>query len=85
MNQLQARTKRWKPAVPVEPGKLVVVKDENVPPIRWKMGRIVAVHPGEDDVVRVVTVKTATGEFKRPVEKICILPIPIDDKEDNAP
>ncbi|XP_062715275.1 uncharacterized protein LOC134291498 [Aedes albopictus] len=85
LNQLQARTKRWKPAVPVEPGKLVVVKDENVPPIRWKMGRIVAVHPGEDDVVRVVTVKTATGEFKRPVEKICILPIPIDDKEDNAP
>lgn len=84
LNQLQARTKRWKPAIPVEIGKLVIVKDENVPPIRWKMGRIIAVHPGKDDVIRVVTVKTATGEVKRPVEKICILPIPINCEEDKA-
>lgn len=62
LSQLQARTKRWKPAIPVEIGKLVVIKDENSSPTRWKMGRIVAVHPGEDNVVRVVTLKTATGE-----------------------
>ncbi|XP_062557524.1 uncharacterized protein LOC134222387 [Armigeres subalbatus] len=80
--QLQARTKRWKPAIPVQPGKLVVIKDENAPPIRWKIGRIIALHPGEDNVTRVVTVKTATGELKRPVEKICILPIPVNDELD---
>ncbi|XP_065094195.1 uncharacterized protein LOC135714754, partial [Ochlerotatus camptorhynchus] len=50
LSQLQARTKRWKPAVHVEIGKLVVIKEDNLPPMRWKMGRIVAVHPGADTV-----------------------------------
>lgn len=84
LNQLQARTKRWKPAISVEIGKLVVIKDENLPPIRWKMGRIVAVHPGADNIVRVVTLKTAAGELKRPVEKLCILPIPNPEQEEKA-
>lgn len=84
LNLLQARTKRWKPAIVVEKGRLVVIKDDNVPPIRWKMGRIVAVHPGDDNVVRVVTLKTATGELKRPVEKICILPMPNVDELDES-
>ncbi|XP_065077563.1 uncharacterized protein LOC135700834 [Ochlerotatus camptorhynchus] len=81
LSQLQARTKRWKPAIPIEPGKLVIIKDENLPPIRWKMGRIIALHPGDDNITRVVTVKTATGELRRPVERICILPIPTDEEE----
>lgn len=84
--QLQARTKRWKPAIAIEIGKLVVIKDENTPPIRWKMGRITAVHPGLDGIIRVVTVKTASGELKRPIEKICLLPIQTnnDDSETHS-
>ncbi|XP_062557605.1 uncharacterized protein LOC134222468 [Armigeres subalbatus] len=82
--QLQARTKRWKPAITVQKGQLVVIRDENLPPIRWKMGRIVAVHPGDDNVVRVVTLKTAAGELKRPVEKICVLPTPDNQEEDSS-
>lgn len=77
--QLQARTKRWQPAVQVDVGKLVVIKDENQPPTKWKMGRITDVHPGKDGIVRVVTLKTATGILTRPVEKLCILPLPNDD------
>ncbi|XP_062551107.1 uncharacterized protein LOC134216156 [Armigeres subalbatus] len=74
--QLQARTKRWKPPVPVEVGRLVVIKDDNVPPMRWRMGRIQELHPGADNVVRVATVKTSSGMLTRPVEKLCILPSP---------
>lgn len=74
LSQLQGRTKRWKPAIEITVGKLVVLKDEKSPPIHWKMGRISDVHPGTDGVVRVVTVKTATGYLKRAVEKICLLP-----------
>lgn len=77
--QLQARTKRWQPAVQVEVGKLVVIKDDNQPPMKWRMGRISEVHPGRDDIVRVVTLKTANGFLTRPVEKICILPLPEDE------
>ncbi|XP_055543376.1 uncharacterized protein LOC129728925 [Wyeomyia smithii] len=73
--QLQGRTKRWKPAVTIGIGQLVLIQDDNQPPMRWKMGRIIQVHPGGDGTVRVVTLKTASGTLMRPVEKICILPI----------
>lgn len=56
-------------------GWLVVIHDENLPPMRWPLGRIIAVHPGTDNVTRVVTLRTATGELKRPISKICLLPI----------
>ena len=52
-------------------GDLVIIKDENLPPMKWDLGRVIAVHPGADSCVRVVTVKTARGELKRPVVKLC--------------
>ncbi|XP_055613967.1 uncharacterized protein LOC129760346 [Uranotaenia lowii] len=73
--QLQGRTKRWKSPVGIHEGTLVVLKDENLPPLRWKMARIQQTYPGSDGVVRVVKLKTAQGYIDRPVEKICILPI----------
>ncbi|XP_055605543.1 uncharacterized protein LOC129753723 [Uranotaenia lowii] len=75
LNQLQGRTKRWRPAVSIDVGRLVVIHEDHLPPLKWKMGRIHEVHPGEDDIVRVVTLKTEKGFLKRPVEKICLLPI----------
>lgn len=76
LNQLQQRTK-WKTLKPelIHPGTMVVLKDENSPPLKWKLGRIVQCFPGEDNIVRVVNVKTSSGVFKRPVAKTCILPI----------
>lgn len=37
------------------------------------MGRLAALHPGTDGLVRVVSVKTSTGIMKRPIVKICQL------------
>ncbi|XP_062541502.1 uncharacterized protein LOC134209540 [Armigeres subalbatus] len=81
LSQMQGRMKRWKPPVEVEIGKLVVIHDDNQPPLRWKMARIHQLHPGDDGVVRVVTLKTGNGFSKRPVEKICLLPLPIQDEK----
>ncbi|XP_062704364.1 uncharacterized protein LOC134286719 [Aedes albopictus] len=75
LTQLQARTKWWQPPQEIKTGSLVVIRDDNQPPTRWRMARIHAVHPGDDNVVRVVTLKTADGFIKRPVTKICILPV----------
>lgn len=75
LSQLQGRMKRWKPPVKIDVGQLVVIQDERLPPLRWKMGRIHQLHPGDDEVVRVVTLKTASGFLDRPIEKICILPV----------
>ncbi|XP_058817917.1 uncharacterized protein LOC131681231 [Topomyia yanbarensis] len=83
LSQLQGRSKRWLPPVAIEPGKLVVVYEDNSPPIHWRMGRIQEIHPGTDGVVRVVTLKTSKGVIQRPVEKICLLPI-ANDSENRA-
>ncbi|XP_062542019.1 uncharacterized protein LOC134210011 [Armigeres subalbatus] len=72
--QLQGRAKRWSPPVQFEVGQLVVIHDKNQPPMRWRMGRIKQVHPGADGVVRVVTLKTSSGELRRAVETLCLLP-----------
>ncbi|XP_055590154.1 uncharacterized protein LOC129742298 [Uranotaenia lowii] len=76
LSQLQSRTKNWSSPEKIIVGKLVIVVDENQPPMRWKMARIEELHPGDDGVVRVVTVKTANGSLKRPVAKLCLLPSP---------
>lgn len=72
--QLQGRTKRWKRPVDIQEGMLVIIRDENVPPMKWRMGRICKLHPGSDSVVRVVTLRTSSGFLKRAVEKLCFLP-----------
>ncbi|XP_058811044.1 uncharacterized protein LOC131675935 [Topomyia yanbarensis] len=82
--QLQVRTKRWKPPVQIEVGKLVVIQDDNLPPMRWRMGRIHKLHPGDDQVVRVDTVITAGGMLTRLVEKLSILPLPYSDNDVEA-
>lgn len=81
LSQLQGRTKRWRPPVEIVVGKMVVICDDNLPPMRWKLGRVEQVHPGLDGVVRVVTLRTASGILKRPVEKTCLLPEPAMEPE----
>lgn len=61
-------------------GHLVLIRDENLPPTQWKLGRIVKLIPGSDGLVRNVLIKTAKGEFKRPVQKICVLPVDSEEK-----
>lgn len=63
------------PETTVKPGMMVVLQDDNTAPMHWKLGRIDEIHPGKDGVVRVVTVKTSTGTYQRPLSKVCLLPI----------
>ncbi|CAK1601299.1 unnamed protein product [Parnassius mnemosyne] len=59
----------------IREGTVVVVCDEHLPPLQWKLARVHAVHPGSDQVTRVVTLKAGNTIFKRPVVKICPLPL----------
>lgn len=77
VSQLQVRSK-WTQGQPISliPGALVILREDNVPPFKWQMARIADVHPGQDGVVRVVSVKLPNGVVtKRAVVKICVLPI----------
>ncbi|CAH2093312.1 unnamed protein product [Euphydryas editha] len=62
-------TKRDEPEI----GDVVVLKEDNVPPAKWLLGKIIKKFPGPDNVTRVVSIKCKTGEYRRPVSKICIL------------
>nr|XP_040219997.2 uncharacterized protein LOC120948080 [Anopheles coluzzii] len=70
------------------PGRLVILMDESLPTTRWPLARIVEIHPGEDKMVRVVTLKTAKGiitpDHERitelPITKICVLPLSTDSE-----
>ncbi|XP_021966495.1 uncharacterized protein LOC110861676 [Folsomia candida] len=67
LSRLQQRPKWMSGSRAIAVGDIVVIKEENLPPCVWKLGRILALHPGNDSLVRVVTVKTSTGVFKRPI------------------
>lgn len=54
-------------------GDLVVVKEDNLPPLKWKLARIQEVLPGKDNLVRSVIIKTSTGVYKRPIVKLGLL------------
>lgn len=76
LSELQVHTK-WKHSGTkvLKVGTLVLIHDEKVLPLLWKLGRITRLYPGSDEIVRVVDVQTCAGEIQRPVRKVCALPI----------
>lgn len=79
LHHLQQRTKWKASSMNLNIGKMVLLKEDNLPPEKWVLARIVGIHPGTDRRVRVVKVKTSTGEYTRSVSKICPLPDPGTD------
>ncbi|XP_066963243.1 uncharacterized protein [Macrobrachium rosenbergii] len=50
-------------------GDVVLVHDEG-PRNKWKLGQVIQVHVGSDNVVRVATLKTSHGQIMRPIVKL---------------
>ncbi|XP_031329582.1 uncharacterized protein LOC116160504 [Photinus pyralis] len=75
LSELQER-KKWRSNIGDQPkvGQLVLIKEDGQPPLQWKLGRIVKLHSGRDEITRVVTLKTEHGEMQRSVAKLCPLP-----------
>lgn len=66
LNQLQTRPKGQQiQQRNITKDTMVVLVEDHLPPLRWKLGRVVETHPGSDGIVRTVSVKTVTGVFKR--------------------
>ncbi|XP_066596562.1 uncharacterized protein [Prorops nasuta] len=73
LNELQRRNKWKSSGEELTSGMIVVLIGKNQPCMQWELGRILETHPGEDGIVRVVTVKTTKGIFKRNAKVICPL------------
>lgn len=76
LHEIQQRGKWFSDrGTPIREGMIVVVCDDNAPPLQWRLARVHALHPGPDGSVRVVTLQIGKTFVKRPVVKICPLPI----------
>lgn len=75
LNTLQQRTKRKTEKENVRVGQLALLKNENFPPTYWALGRITDVRPGDDGLVRSVTIMINGKPYDRPIKKLCILPM----------
>lgn len=75
VSELQQRVKWKQTQSDIKVGTLVLIKEDNMPSMKWKLGRIISVYPGKDNVNRVAEIKTMSGNIRRTFSKICPLPI----------
>lgn len=79
LTELQRRYK-WENKSPnIKVGEIVLLKDDNLPPLKWRLGRVIELHPGANGLTRVVTVQCGPNQtYKRAVTRICPLPIDVE-------
>ena len=75
LHTLQIRKKWHENNVTPEVGTLVLIREDDLPPMKWEVGRLIKLIPGKDNVVRVAVVKTLRGKYKRHMRRLCPLPI----------
>jgi hypothetical protein len=54
-------------------GDAVMVSESNLQPSQWKTGRVIEVFPGSDGLVRVVKVRTDSGDYLRAIHRLVLL------------
>ncbi|XP_052737195.1 uncharacterized protein LOC128198057 [Bicyclus anynana] len=73
ISELQTRAKWRGKSIELQVDDLVVLKEENLPPLYWRLGRIERLYPGDDGVPRVADVRTSKGIVRRALNRICVL------------
>lgn len=77
--QRQLAISKWHhSSTQIKVGTLVLLTDERFPPSKWPLARVTELHLGSDGLCRMVTLKTATTELKRPITKLAVLPVVSD-------
>ena len=66
--------KKWAQITPaLQVGDLVLVSDDRLPRLRWKLGRIQEIFKGRDGLVHSTLVKTSQGVFRRRITVLHML------------
>jgi hypothetical protein len=83
VSELQLRTK-WKTHHDdIALDSLALIKDDNLPPLKWRLGRVTRVFPGTDGISRVAELRTTSGLTRRAFSRICPLPLQPEDNTRN--
>ena len=70
---LMRRSKWYLKGRQLQVGDVVLLTESNTSRGKWDLARITEVYPGHDGIVRNVQVKTKNGEYKRSVQKCCLI------------
>ncbi|KAG5884520.1 hypothetical protein JTB14_021656 [Gonioctena quinquepunctata] len=70
LNRLQNRPKWLSPAKKLEINALVSLKEDDVPPLKWPLARIVEIIHGSDQRVHAVKLRTRGSVFVRHITKV---------------
>ncbi|GAB0089341.1 hypothetical protein DMENIID0001_038640 [Sergentomyia squamirostris] len=70
LSTLQSRSKWDKKLKNIKVGDLVLLVEDSGFGVKWPLGVVKEVCRGKDNLVRVASVKTEKGEYKRPITKI---------------
>ena len=73
LTSLNKFSKWHHPTRNLQVGDVVIIREDTLVPTKWPLARVSQVHCGQDGLVRVATVKTAKGTYKRPVTKLALL------------
>lgn len=72
---LQSRTKWLSKNKNIVKDTMVLIKDDSLPPLKWSLGRVIETSPDSDGVVRVLKIRTSTGDIDRAISGVAVLPI----------
>jgi hypothetical protein len=75
LHHLQTRPKGFREKQDFSIGALVLLKDDNLPTMKWVTGRIIHIYPTKDGITRRVKVHTSKGDKDRDVRYLCLLPM----------
>lgn len=78
LHHLQQRNKWMTKKNSLHVGQMVLLREDSTSPLSWSLARILELHPGNDNVVRTVTVRTSNGIYKRLITGLCIFPFDND-------
>ncbi|XP_070518846.1 uncharacterized protein [Cardiocondyla obscurior] len=81
LQSLQQRTKWRVEQENVKPGQMVLLRQPNLPPTKWLIGRIEECHSNADGKIRTVQIRTAKSIYLRLITQIALLPIELADNE----
>ncbi|XP_045770779.1 uncharacterized protein LOC123871185 isoform X2 [Maniola jurtina] len=73
ISELQQRIKWRTNRGRLNVGDLVLLQEDNIAPLNWRLGRVTALYPGTDGISRVADVRTARGVVRRALTSICPL------------
>ena len=71
---LQQRSKWNEKGSLIAVGDMVLIQQDDCPPLKWPLGRIVALHNGDDKLPRSADVRMQNGIKRRVMQKLCPLP-----------